>query len=187
MHKFALLMLLILSSVFAASARAEEIYDFSFTQGAGTQVQSVEFFFTPQNFFEPGDYFLFGPFEITDGGGNYSIIGQGLAGLSSGTGCFDFGSENAFPILGNCSATTAGPPGGVLAFNFSSGFPSMAGVFNATVSGGFWDRTSNTFLIAGGNGTLTITDVQYVPEPASSVLFVTGAVLFGWRFRRRVC
>jgi len=140
-------MLLILSSVFAASARAEEIYDFSFTQGAGTQVQSVEFFFTPQNFFEPGDYFLFGPFEITDGGGNYSIIGQGLAGLSGGTGCFDFGSENASPILGNCSATTAGPPGGVLAFNFSSGFPSMAEFSMQLLAGGFGTEPVIRFLL----------------------------------------
>jgi hypothetical protein len=177
-HKLTLLVLLILSSVFAASAQAGVLYDFNFIQGAGTQVQNFEFSFIAPTFVTSGQSPAFTPFTITDGT-HTSTMTEDLIGLSAGTGCFDFGS-GADVIIGNCSLSAPGPTGGVISFNLSAGLPSTTGVFDAIVNGGFYVNSS-TIAFAGGNATLTVSNV---PEPASGVLVLAAVGLFGWRFRR---
>lgn len=147
---------MLLSSAFAASSMAGPfLYDFVFTQGAGTQVQSFGFSFTAPTIVTAGQAPAFTPFAISDGINPPVTMTRDFVGLVGGIGCFLFASATAAPF----SPSTCGSDNtalGAAAIGFSTSFitlpglPTTTGVFTLLGNGGI-HRSDNTVAFAGEN------------------------------------
>jgi hypothetical protein len=181
MSKTHLLAVLVLS-VFAASARADLLYSFSYTSRHGP-IESFEFSFTVPTFVTEGQSPAFTPFVVTDGTTRWTID-EDLVTTFCGSSCTSFPStgENACFMFGTSTYTTLIPGcadrvsfGGLeIDFSALTPLPTAKGVYtyNATA------HSTAPFDDSAGNGQLTIS-----PEPSPVVLLLT--VLLGVAFAAR--
>lgn len=183
MRKLTLLTLPLLLSVFAASARPDYLYTFSFTPTTGT-IESFGFSFTVPTFVTTGQSPAFTPFTMTDGTRTSAMMTQDFVYYDGTVGleCFEFGTAtNA--VLGPCGEASGSPNGGVLTLEAFSGLPTGTGIYSLPDSSASFNNTSPPGVGSQGTGSLIISNTS-VPEPASVVFLVTVAALIDWRFRR---
>ncbi|HVZ60059.1 MAG TPA: PEP-CTERM sorting domain-containing protein [Terriglobales bacterium] len=172
----------------ASSARADELYAFSFTTTGGPDfglpIQSFSFSFTVPTFVVANNATListFTPFNITDGITTWTIT-QALAGNNTHD-CFLFGSAGAILDGPGCGGST---PLNQVLMRFDPGL-----FLYPTATGTSSDSGSINFAngITFGTWSLVVSDVTRpttVPEPSSLLLLASGAVgMLGLKRRYR--
>jgi hypothetical protein len=107
------LLAMLLLSTFAASARASQIYSFSFTPTSGP-IESFGFSFTVPTFVTTGQSPAFTPITITDGT-NSETLSLDFAETPGGYSCFEFGTatDSTLNNGGLCGVEWGPPNGGV--------------------------------------------------------------------------
>jgi hypothetical protein len=192
MNRFRLLTVLIVALsalplvALAGPAHADLLYQFDVHETITTVgFQPFSFSFTVPTFVTSGQSPTFTPFTMTFGTHSYNMIND-LAGTAFGpTGCFLFGTGGTGVILPGCTISLPTTDGdGTLRLNVPGGLPTATGLQTLGVSDGFFG-TGVTDVHPVFGGTLDITSVASVPEPASLALLSLGMAAVGWRLRKR--
>ena len=122
-HTFLAVFLL---SVFAASARADLIYSFSFTPTSGS-IESFAFSFDVPTYVTTGQSPAFDPFTITDGTHSASITEDLAENITSGS-CFVFLTATGASSDSDCDVDVH-PNGAAVLMEASGGLPTTTGTF----------------------------------------------------------
>ncbi len=196
MRKSTFLILIPLALAFAASARADEIYDFSFTQTGGN-IKSFEFSFTVPTYVTAGNPPAFTPFTVTDGTNNWTINTDVAIIANGSAGCMQFGTLNYAELLtSTCGGDALSAGAGLMQFYFNGGFPSVDGIYTPYFNADFYQSflpEAISFEQALGNLQLTIIQTP-VPEASSGMLLLLAVgfmacrriVAAAWRPNRRI-
>ena len=170
----------------AGTAHADLLYQFDVHETTtSVGFQPFSFSFEVPTFVTDGQSPAFTPFTMTFGTHSYKMIND-LAGTAFGpTGCFLFGTGGTGVILPGCGISVPTTDGdGTLRLFVPGGLPTATGLQTLAVSDGFFG-TGVTDVHPVFGGTLDITSVTSVPEPASLALLSLGVVAVGWRLRKR--
>jgi PEP-CTERM motif len=162
----------------AGPARADLQYAFNVTSTSGA-LQPFSFSFTSATFLADNDVPTLSPFTVTNGSLSWTLT-HGLV-TQNPNGCFEFGTA-AGSTLGTCNVGDDGlPVDAALLLQLGVAIPTATGVYDFT-SGEF---VHDGAFIADLTGSLDITSIAAVPEPASVGLFVMVLALVGWKLNRR--
>jgi hypothetical protein len=165
-HTFLAVFLL---SVFAASARADLLYSFSFTPTEGP-IESFAFSFDVPAFVTTGQSPAFDPFTLTDGTNSASLT-EDLAENTTAGNCFVFLTATGASSNSECDIDVH-DNGAAVRMVASGGLPTMTGTFTydaAAVLG-----TGSEVEGVAGTVDLTITNTPLTtPEPSSWILMST--------------
>lgn len=115
-----------LLSVFAASARADLIYSFSFTPSQGP-IESFAFSFDVPTYVTTGQSPAFDPFTLTDGTNSASLTEDVAENITSGN-CFVFLTATDASSNSQCDIDV-GPDGAAVRMLASGGLPTTTGTF----------------------------------------------------------
>lgn len=179
MRKHHLLCLgVVLLLILAASARADELYSFSFTNTGGP-IESFSFSFTVPTFVTAGESPSFTPFTITDGTNSVTLT-EDLAVAGIGFGDFEFGTSTG-STLESGGITWSPPDGGAIIFDLAS-LPTADGTYSFEATGGGFYYASGEDLL---DGTATLT-ISAVPEPTSVILMSPMLLGLALVARRRI-
>ena len=163
--------------LFAGPARADLEYVFNVTSPSHT-LQPFSFSFTSPTFLADNDVPTFTPFTLTSGADSWTLT-KGL-GTQNGNGCFEFGTPTG--IMDNCNVASDGSDqSAALLLELFSPLPTSPGVYDLAFGAFVWDSSAVLDL----TGSLDITFLATVPEPASIGLFVIVLALIGWKLNRR--
>jgi hypothetical protein len=191
MNKLRLFTVLVALSALAlvtlpGTAHADLLYQFDVHETTTSfGVQPFSFSFTVPTFVTAGQSPAFTPFTVTAGTHSYKMTND-LAGVIGTVGCFVF-STGGVPISPPCAFTPSATDGdGAISLDTSGGLPTATGLqtLDALSSfGAFGTGAGVEFPQLGG--TLDITSVTSVPEPASAALLSLGIAAVGWKLRKR--
>jgi hypothetical protein len=158
-----------LLSVFAASARADLIYSFSFTPTSGS-IESFAFSFDVPTYVTTGQSPAFDPFTITDGTHSASITEDLAENITSGS-CFVFLTATGASDNSQCDINV-GDNGAAVQMKAAGGLPTTTGTFTY-ISAALLGTGTEVEGVAGVTE-LTITNAPLTtPEPSSWILMST--------------
>ena len=174
----------VLLSALAPTARAGQLYSFSFTPSSAP-MDAFAFSFTAPDFVTTGESLAFTPFTITDGA-NSAILTMGIAETnppgSEPVSCFDFlTASNSFFIL-PCGFGFS-DTGGVPAMDFFNALPTADGTYSTTDADA---EISGGNDIISGTVNLTVSSVSSAPEPSSAILIGPILLAVGYKSRKRI-
>lgn len=198
MNRFRLLTVLVVALsalalvTLAGTAHADLLYQFDVHETTSLGFEPFSFSFTVPTFVTVGQSPAFTPFTVTFGTHSYKMIND-LANAMSGpplTGCFVFGTGRTATIGPGCSFATSLDDGdGAFELTTAGGLPTTTGMqtFAAEGSLGLFGigNVAPGIVEPSFGGTLDVTSVTPVPEPASVALLSVGVVAVGWRLRKR--
>ena len=172
----------------AGPAHADLLYQSDVDVSITTiRFQAFSFSFTVPTFVTAGQSPAFTPFTVTAGTHSYKMIND-LAGMAGSVGCFEFNTGGSAFFIPPCNFSTGSTDGnGAFKLAIGSGLPTATGLQNLLPfpeSLGLFGTGGSTYSAEFG-GTLDITSVTSVPEPASLALPSLGVVAVGWRLRKR--
>jgi PEP-CTERM motif len=179
----------------AGTAHADLLYQFDVHEvggfgGATVGIQPFSFSFTVPTFVTAGQSPAFTPFTVdltstTLGNHSYKMIDD----VAGAVGCFGFDTGGTNTALPDCSfsAPDSNLDGdGAFRLGTPGGLPTATGLQTLTAfSAGVFSAGASAPADAFFGGTLDITSVTSVPEPASVALLSLGVVAVGWRLRKR--
>lgn len=180
MRKHHLLAVLLLS-VFVASARADQLYTFSFTQTGG-QIESFAVSFTVPTFVTTGQSPSFTPFTLTDGTHSVTLT-EDLAVQGAAFGDFEFDTPTDASLAATGGITWNPPAGGAVIFELSS-LPTTDGTYDPAYGGGFYYGASSSD-VEDLSGTAQLT-ISQTPEPSSVILLLTTLLAVALMARKRI-
>ena len=187
-------------AVFASSAKANLLYDFSYIATTGP-IQSFDITLTSPVFITGGSP-AFTTVDVTDGTSTWPLA-ISAAVLRADFGCFVFGSEsaviNASPQNG-CGFAIPSVDGLIGGIDFvfypftAGGLPTATGIYAPQILGSFFihpgvgsDIGDGTLGAHTGTASLKITGTPApVPEPASAALLLTVLSVLCWIRRAMV-
>ena len=176
----------------AGTAHADLLYQFDVHETTSLGFQPFSFSFTVPTFVTAGQSPAFTPFTVTASGPmlppgtqSYTMI-HDLANVSGGNGCFLFSTGGGASIGPGCSFSAVKfTEDGAITLDTPGGLPTATGVQTLLASSGGQFGNSTAGVIATFGGTLDITSVTSVPEPATVALLSLGVAAVGWTLRRR--
>jgi hypothetical protein len=197
MNRFRLLTVLVALSALslftlAGTAHADLLYQFDVHETSTIGVQPFSFSFTAPTFVTFGQSPAFTPFTVdlvstTFGNHSYKMI-LDEAGEISGPprGCFLFETGPGFINPLGCGVGSIGTDGtGSMGLFTLGGLPTATGMQTLSSSTALLGIGGGASISPGLSGTLDITTVTSVPEPASLALLSLGIAAVGWRLRKR--
>lgn len=164
----------------AAPAHADLEYAFNVTSSSGA-LQPFSFSFTSAAFLANNDVPIFTPFTVTNSSDSWTLT-QGLVTQNSGgNGCFEFGTASGV-LNNNCNVGTDGSDqSAALLLELKVALPTAPGVYDFMAGNFIWD-TSFVFDLTGS---LDITAIAAVPEPASIGLLGIVLAFAVWKLSKR--
>lgn len=165
--------------LFSGPARADLEYAFNVASASGA-LQPFSFSFTAPAFLANNDAPTFTPFTVTNGVDSWTLT-QGLA-FQSAVACFAFGTTTGSVLQNNCTIGTDGlSQSAALLLDVGATLPTATGVYNFAFAAFVEDSTAILDL----TGSLDITSIAAVPEPASIGLLGSMLAFVGWKLSRR--
>jgi hypothetical protein len=173
------------------TAHADLLYQFDVHETTSPLIgfQPFSFSFTVPTFVTDGQSPAFTPFTMTAGTHSYTMSDD-LASIMAGgpplIGCFQFDTGRTASSAPGCGGGATDVDGdGQFELDVPGGLPTATGMYTIDPSstGAFGTGAGLAFPDFGG--TLDITSVTSVPEPASLALLSLGIVAVGWRLRKR--
>lgn len=167
--------------LFAGPARADLEYAFNVTSASGA-VQAFSFSFPSADFLADSDVPNFSPFTVIEGLESWTFtLGTVVNQPLQQQGCFEFGTTPDASLL-SCSAGPGSPPSAAMVLSVVGGLPTATGVYNLGFS--FFNPDPGSFDVL--EGTLDITSLSSVPEPASFGLLAIVLAVVAWKLNRPV-
>jgi len=164
--------------LFAGPARADLEYAFNVTSASGA-LQPFSFSFTSPTFLADNDVPTITPFTVTDGVASWTFT-QGLASENV-DGCFEFGTASGATLATPCVIAADGAPqSAAMIVLLMVPLPTATGVYDFSF-GLFLNSAGATAL----TGSLDITSIAAVPEPASIGLLGILLAFVGWKLSRQ--
>ena len=173
----------------AGTAHADLLYQFDVheTTMPALGFQPFSFSFTVPTFVTDLQSPAFTPFTMTAGTHSYKMIDD-LTGVDSfGRGCFQFDTGRTASSAPGCGGGATDVDGdGQFELDVPGGLPTATGMHTFGIDSlGAFGTGAPAVALTGLSGTLDITSVTSVPEPASLALLSLGIVAVGWRLRKR--
>lgn len=161
-------------SVGAFSARADILYNFSFTPTStlyGTEIEAFSFSFTVPAFVTSGESPAFSPVTMTDGVNSATLTGD-LAENAAGLSCFTFATAANATLYSDCGTGLNPPNGGSFVADFEgASLPTAVGTYTTEVGDAvfYYGPGGGSTNLDSTYGKVVMT-VSSVPEPSSVIL-----------------
>ena len=173
----------------AGTAHADLLYQFDVHETTSPLIgfQPFSFSFTVPTFVTDGQSPAFTPFTVTFGTHSYKMINDLAVTAPPGTGnfCFDTGEMIFNPDCSLDVPQIKNDGEGAFTLETPGGLPTATGMQTLAGSFGAFGTSPSVGVFPFFDGTLDITSVKSVPEPASLALLSLGIAAVGWKLRRR--
>jgi len=170
-------------------AHADLLYQFDVHETTAPPIgfQPFSFSFTVPTFVTDGQSPAFTPFTVTFGTHSYKMINDLAVTAPPGTGnfCFDTGGMILNPDCSIDVPQISNDGEGAFDLETPGGLPTATGTQTLAGSFGAFGTATDAAVFPFFDGTLDITSVTSVPEPASLALLSLGIAAVGWRLRKR--